>query len=48
MYYDFKFLSKANYDNNKFIHALTYTYNEVMRLLKLINVVEHKYIKYYI
>lgn len=30
------------YINNKFIHTLTFTYNEVMRLLELAGVVEHK------
>lgn len=31
-----------DYENDKFIHALIYTYNEVMRLLELASVVEHK------
>ena len=29
-------------ENDMFIHAPTYTYNEVMRLLELVGVVEHK------
>ena len=40
LYYVFKFLFKVDYDNDKFIHAPTYTYNKVMQLLELANVVE--------
>ena len=36
----FRFMCKVDYDNDKFIHAPTYTYNKVMRLLELANVVE--------
>ena len=31
-----------DYDSNKFIHAPTYSYNEVMRLLELAGVVERE------
>jgi hypothetical protein len=31
----------VNYDNDKFIHAPTYTYNEAMQLLEPISVVEY-------
>ena len=34
------FFSKVEYESDKFIHAPTYTYNEVMRLLELVGVVE--------
>jgi hypothetical protein len=40
LYYVFRFLCKLNYDSDKFIHAPTYSYNEVMRLLELAGVVE--------
>jgi hypothetical protein len=40
LYYVFRFLCKMNYDSDKFIHAPTYSYNEVMRLLKLAGVVD--------
>ena len=30
LYYVFKFLYKVDYDNDKFIYAPTYTYNEVI------------------
>lgn len=41
-YYVFKFLCKLDYENNKFIHAPTHTYNEVMHLLELVGEVEHE------
>jgi hypothetical protein len=40
LYYVFRFLCKVDYDSDKFIHAPTYSYNEVMRLLELAGVVE--------
>jgi hypothetical protein len=40
LYYVFRFLSKVDSESDKFIHAPTYTYNEVMRLLELAGVVE--------
>ena len=40
LYYVFRFLCKVNYESDKFIHASTYTYNEVMHLLELAGVVE--------
>ena len=40
LYYVFRFLCKVDYGNDKFIHAPTYSYNEVMRLLELVGVVE--------
>jgi hypothetical protein len=40
LYYVFRFLCKLNYDSDKFIHAPTYSYNEVMRLLEFVGVVE--------
>ena len=40
LYHVFKFLCKVDYHNDKFIHAPTYTYNKVMQLLELVNVVE--------
>ena len=40
LYYVFRFLCKVDYESDKFIHAPTYTYNEVMRLLELAGVVE--------
>ena len=42
LYYEFIFLSKVNYNNDKFISIPTYAYNELMRLLELVNVVELK------
>ena len=39
LYYVFRFLCKVDYGNDKFIHAPTYSYNEVMRLLELVGVV---------
>jgi hypothetical protein len=38
LYYVFEFLYKVNYDSDKFIHAPTYSYNEVMRPLELADV----------
>jgi hypothetical protein len=40
LYYVFRILCKVDYKSDKFIHAPTYTYNEVMRLLELASVVE--------
>ena len=40
LYYVFRFLCKVDYESDKFIHAPTYTYNEVMRLLELVGVVK--------
>ena len=40
LYYVFRFLCKVDYGSDKFIHAPTYSYNEVMRLLELAGVVE--------
>ena len=40
LYYVFSFLSKVDYESGKFIHAPTYTYNEVKRLLELVSIVE--------
>ena len=40
LYYVFRFLCKVDYESDKFIHAPTYTYNEVMCLLELAGVVE--------
>ena len=40
LYYVFRFLCKVDYESDKFIHAPTYTYNEVTRLLELAGVVE--------
>ena len=42
LYYVFKFFCKVNYDCDKFIHAPTYSYDEVMRLLELAGVVERE------
>ena len=42
LYYMFRFLCKVDYDNGKFTHALTFTYNEVMRLRELASSVEHE------
>jgi hypothetical protein len=39
LYYVFRFLCKVDYDSDKFIHASTYSYNEVIRLLELAGVV---------
>ena len=41
MYYVLQFLCMMDYDNDKFIHAPTFTYYEVMQLL--IGVVECRY-----
>ena len=41
LYYEFIFLFKVNYNNDKFMHTPTYTYNEVMQLLEHVGVVEH-------
>ena len=35
LYYVFRFLCKVDYESDMFIHAPTYTYNEVMWLLEL-------------
>lgn len=40
--YEFRFMCKADYDIDKFIHAPTFTYNEVNQLLVLANIVEWK------
>jgi hypothetical protein len=40
LHYLFRFLSKADYEIDMFIHAPTYMYNEVMCLLELAGVVE--------
>lgn len=40
--YVFRFMGKVDYESDKFIHAPTYTYNEVMRLLDLASFVECK------
>ena len=40
LHYVFGFLYKVDYESDKFIHAPTYTYNEVMRLLELVGIVE--------
>ena len=40
LYYVFRFLCKVDYESDKFIHAPTYTYNEVMRLLELAGIIE--------
>jgi hypothetical protein len=42
LYHVFIFLNNVDYDNDKFIHTPTYTYDEVMRLVELVYVVEHK------
>ena len=39
-YYVFRFLCKVDYNSDKFIHAPTYSYNEVMRLLELAGMVD--------
>ena len=36
----YTFLCKVEYESDKFIHAPTYTYNEVMRLLKLVGIIK--------
>jgi hypothetical protein len=38
--YKFKYLYNDDYANDKFIHAPTYNYNEVMHLLELASVAE--------
>jgi hypothetical protein len=40
LHYVFRFLCKVDYERDKFIHAPTYTYNEVIRLLELVGIVE--------
>jgi hypothetical protein len=40
LYYVFRFLCKVDYSSDKFIHAPTYSYNEVMQVLELAGVVE--------
>ena len=40
LYYMFKYLYKDDYANDKYIHAWTYNYNEVMHLLELAGVAE--------
>jgi hypothetical protein len=40
LYYVFRFLCKVDYEIDKFIHAPTYTFNEVMQRLKLTSIVE--------
>ena len=40
LYYVFRFLCKVDYESDKFIHAPTYTYNEVITVLELACVVE--------
>jgi hypothetical protein len=40
LYYVFRFLCKVVYNNNKLIHAPMYSYNEVMQLLELANVIK--------
>ena len=41
LYYVFKFsMQPMNYDNDKFIHAPTYTHNEVMRIPELAGIFE--------
>lgn len=42
LYYEFKIMSKVNYDDNKFIQTPTHTYNKAMRPFELVGVVEHK------
>jgi len=39
LYYVFRFLCNVDYESDKFIHASTYTYNEVVRLLEFDGVV---------
>ena len=38
LYYVFRILCKVDYESDKFIHAPTYIYNEVMRLPKLFGI----------
>ena len=40
LYYVFRFLCKVEYNNDKFVHAPTYVYREVVRVLELVGVVE--------
>jgi hypothetical protein len=40
LYYVSKYLCKVDYATNNFIHAPTFSYNEVMHLLELAGVVE--------
>ena len=39
LYYVFRFLSKVDYDSDKFIHSPMLTFNKVMHLLELARVV---------
>ena len=41
LYYVFIYIFKVYYATNKFIHAPTFSYNEVMYLVELASVVEH-------
>ena len=41
LYYMFRYLCKVDVPTNKFIHALTFSYNEVMCLLELAGVAEY-------
>ena len=40
LYYVFRFLFKVGYESDKFIHAPTYSYIEIMHLIELAGVVE--------
>ena len=40
LHYVFRFMCKVDYDSDKFNHASTYTFNEVIWLLELVDVVE--------
>jgi hypothetical protein len=40
LYYVFEYLCKVDYTTDKFIHTLTFNYNEVMSLIKLMGVIE--------
>lgn len=40
MFHVFKCLCMVDYDIDKYMNASTFTYNKVMRLLELANVVE--------
>ena len=42
LYYVFRFLCKVDYESDKFIHAPTYTYNEVIQLFELVGIVEYE------
>jgi hypothetical protein len=39
--YVFIFLCKMDYNNDKFVHAPIYVYNEVIQLLEFVNVLEY-------